>query len=73
VKDLGDDAVNYRRQVYVSLADGKLLDKKPTEKDKTPVRPFVGDLVKRGDDMKNYAPSLDPVRVAGKVLPTTSK
>jgi len=48
--------------------DGAFLDKKPTEKDRVPVRPFVGDLVKRGDDMKNYVPSLDPVRVPGKVL-----
>lgn len=68
VKDLGAEVVNYRRPVWVSLADGTFLDKKPTEKDKVPVRPFVGDLVKRGDDMKNYAPSLDPVRVAGKVV-----
>ena len=73
VKDLGADVVNYRRPVYVSLTDGAFLDKKPTEKDKIPVRPFVGDLAKKGDDMKNYRPSLDPVRVAGKVLPATSK
>ncbi len=73
VKDLGADVVNYRRTVYVSLADGTFIEKKPTEKDKIPVRPFVGDLVKRGDDMKNYLPSLDPVRVAGKVPPATPK
>lgn len=67
VKDEGADVVSYRRPVWVSLADGTFLDKKPTEKDKIPVRPFVGDLIKRGDEMKSYAPSLDPVRVPGKV------
>lgn len=68
VKDLGADVVNYRRTVWVSLTDGAFLDKKPTDKDKIPVRPFAGDLIKRGDEMKNYVPSLDPVRVAGKVV-----
>lgn len=69
VKDLGPEVVNYRRPVYVSLADGAFLDEKPTEKERTPVRPFVGDLVKRGDAMKNYVPSLDPVRVPGTSSP----
>jgi len=73
VKDEGADVVNYRRPVYVSLTDGHFLDKKPTEKDKIPVRPFVGALSKRGEDMKNYVPSLDPVRVAGKVVPAILK
>jgi hypothetical protein len=68
VKVLGPDVVNYRRPVWVSLTDGAFLDKKPTEKDRTPVQPFVGDLIKRGDAMKNYVPSLDPVRVTGKVV-----
>lgn len=67
VKDLGAEVVNYRRTVWVSLADGTFLDRKPTEKDKVPVRPFVGDTVKRGDEMKRYVPSLDPVRVPGKI------
>ncbi|MCE9568151.1 MAG: hypothetical protein K8U57_39615 [Planctomycetes bacterium] len=71
VKDEGADVVNYRRVVQISLTDGTFLDKKPTDKDKIPVRPFVGELVKRGDDMKNYVPSLDPVRVAGKVGPAS--
>ncbi len=73
VKDEGAEVVNYRRPVWVSLTDGAFLDKKPTEKDKVPVRPFVGDLVKRGDDMKNYVPSLDPVRTAGKVVAPEQK
>jgi hypothetical protein len=67
LKDEGPDVLNYRRTVRVSLTDGTFLDKPPTEKDKTPVRPFVGDLVKRGDAMKNYVPSADPVRVAGRI------
>jgi len=68
VKDLGADVVNYRRPAYVSLTDGTFLDKKPSEKDRVPMRPFVGDLVKRGGDMKNYVPSLDPVRMPGKIV-----
>jgi hypothetical protein len=67
VKDEGPAVVNYRRTVWVSLTDGTFLDRKPTDPNRVPVRPFVGGLVKRGDDMKNYTPSLDPVRVAGKV------
>jgi hypothetical protein len=73
VKDEGPEVVNYRRTVWVSLTDGKFLDKKPTEKDKIPVRPFVGDLVKKGDAQKNYIPSLDPVRVEGKYTPGSDK
>lgn len=69
VKDEGADVVNYRRPVWVSLTDGAFLDKKPTEANKVPVRPFIGGLVKRGDEMKNYVPSLDPVRVAGRTGP----
>lgn len=72
VHRLGDEppeVANYRRTVYVSLTDGSFLDQKPTEKDKAPVRPFVGDLVKKGStEQKNYVPSLDPVRAAGKVV-----
>lgn len=68
VKALGADVVNYRRPVWVSLTDGAFIDKKPTDKEKVPVQPFVGELVKRGDAMKNYVPSLDPVRVAGKTV-----
>ena len=66
VKDEGSEVVNYRRTVWVSLTDGTFLDKKPTEKEKIPVRPFVGELVKRGDAQKYYVPSLDPVRSEGK-------
>jgi len=68
VKDEGPEVVSYRRPVWVSLSDGAFLAKKPTEKDKIPVRPFVGDLTKRGDEMKNYVPSIDPVRVPGKFV-----
>ncbi|HEX8911320.1 MAG TPA: hypothetical protein VF796_03095 [Humisphaera sp.] len=60
-------AANYGRRVWVSLVDGALLDpdRKPADPAKLPGRPFVGDLVKRGDAMLRYVPSLDPVRVAG--------
>ncbi len=72
VKDEGPDVANYRRTVWVSLTDGTFLDaaKQPADKNKIPVRPFVGELVKRGDAQKNYLPSLDPVRVEGKFAAT---
>jgi hypothetical protein len=73
VKDLGPEVVNYRRPVNVSLADGRFLDREPTEKEKVPVRPFVGGLVKRGEEQRSYVPSLDPVRVPGKVAPAAGK
>lgn len=69
VKGLGPDVVSYRRPVWVLLADGTLLDRKPTDPAKAPVRPFAGGPVKRGDAMKAYVPSLDPVRVPGGVAP----
>jgi hypothetical protein len=55
----------------VSLTDGTFLDKKPTETAKIPVRPFIGGLVKRGEAMKSYVPSLDPVGIPGKVAEPT--
>lgn len=68
VKDEGQAVANYRRVVRVSLTDGTFIDAPTTEtdKNKVPVRPFVGELVKRGDAQKNYIPSLDPVRTPGK-------
>jgi hypothetical protein len=68
VKDEGPEVVNYRRTVWVSLTDGRFLNQKPTDPKKAPVRPFVGELVKRGEAMRNYVPSIDPVRVVGKVV-----
>jgi hypothetical protein len=75
VKDLGPEVVNYRRKVLVSLADGTFLDpdKKIEDRNKIPARPFKGDLVKRGDEMRNYLPSLDPVRIEGKIVPPKEK
>lgn len=75
VKDEGPDVVHYRRTVWVSLTDGRFLDptRKPADDRKIPVRPFVGDLVKRGEAMKNYVPSIDPVRIAGKVIDPATK
>lgn len=70
VKDLGPEFVNYQRTVRVSLADGKLLDASApiTDPRKQPGRPFVGDLVRRGEAMQLYRPSLDPVRVPGQTV-----
>ncbi len=67
---------NDRRVVRVSLIDGTFLDPdaKVTDRNKVPARPFVGDLVKRGsEEQKRYVPSLDPVRMPGKVSRTTDK
>lgn len=70
VKDEEESVVNYRRVVRVSLIDGTFLDTaaKVSDTNKIPVRPFVGELVKRGEAQKNYVPSLDPVRTPGKVV-----
>lgn len=75
VQSEGPDAVNYRRVVWVSLTDGTFLDpaKKPEDPQKLPVVPFKGPQLKRGDDMKNYLPSLDPVRSAGKLASPSNK
>jgi hypothetical protein len=69
LKDQPKEVQDYRRTVRISLTDGTFLDPgaKSAGPNKVPARPFVGELVKRGDAMKNYVPSLDPVRVAGKV------
>lgn len=69
VKNIDANLVNYRRVVRVSLRDGLFLDpaKSQTDSQQTPVTPFQGPLVKRGDEMKLFVPSLDPVRVAGKI------
>ncbi|MDX1946395.1 MAG: SMP-30/gluconolactonase/LRE family protein [Pirellulaceae bacterium] len=55
------------RLVRVNLLDGQLLD--PTAElppEKTPGRPFIGELSKRGEGgQASYLASLDPVRIAG--------
>ncbi len=49
-------------------------DAKVTDRNKVPARPFVGDLVTLGsEEQKRYVPSLDPVRMPGKVSRTTDK
>ena len=54
--------MSYRRLVWVSPADGTRREKKPTDPAKVPVRASDGGPVRRGDAMKAYVPSLDPVR-----------
>jgi hypothetical protein len=51
------------------LTTGKTLppDQPLTNDSKIPVRPFVGKLAPRGE-LRNYVPSLDPVRVEGKFV-----
>lgn len=56
------------RLVRVDLVTGKFLDptEKPADPNKMPVRPFKGELSKRGEGgMHDYIPSADPVRVEG--------
>lgn len=57
------------RPVRIDLVTGKFLDPKltSTNPNKEPVRPFVGPHLSGGrGNMRDYVPSLDPVRVAGK-------
>jgi hypothetical protein len=37
------------------------------------VKAYQGDFTKRGDGMRNYVPSLDPVRLPGKYKETAEK
>ncbi len=60
------------RTVRVDLVTGKLLDPaaKPADPQKVPGRPFVGDVIAGGrGNQKDYVPSPDPVRVAGRFGP----
>jgi hypothetical protein len=61
-----EDLVNHRRTVFVRLTDGEFLKEKPTEKDKIPVTPYQGKNITRSE-APLYVPSLDPVRVEGKL------
>lgn len=72
LKDQPKAVQDHRRKVRISLVDGSFLD--PTaamaDANKVPVQPFKGPLVKRGDDTRLFVPSLDPIRVAGKIDPS---
>ena len=70
VKEAGAEAVAYRRVVRLRLSDGSPLGPKEVlTREQTPVRPFIGELTRRASDgQRFYRPSLDPVRVGGKVL-----
>jgi len=69
LKDLGADVLEHRRVVRFDLTTGKMLPTVPTaaDKNKIPVRPFVGKLAPRGE-LQGYVPSLDPVRIEGKFV-----
>lgn len=75
VKDEGPEVLNYRRVVRVSLTQGTFFSADTLlSAQKLPGRPFVGELVKRGSEgQKNYLPSLDPVRSAGKINPMSQQ
>ena len=56
------------RVVRIDLTTGQFLSdniKTAVDPNKIPVRAFQGEFAKRGESMRDYVPSLDPVRVAG--------
>lgn len=62
----GQKLANVGRTLRIDLTSGAFLpDGATLPEAKTPVRPWVGPMSRRGDEMKAYVPSLDPVRVAG--------
>jgi hypothetical protein len=68
------ELLDYKRVIRVRLTDGAFLDavEKLTDPNKIPGKPFVGEAVSRGDS-HGYVPSLDPVRVEGRVDPEKLK
>jgi hypothetical protein len=55
-----------RRVVRIDLRTGdRIAAHAKLGVEQTPVRPFLGPMIRRGEEMKNYLPSLDPVRVQG--------
>ena len=67
LKDARPEVLRHRRVVQFDLVAGKLLPAHPgiTDRNKIPIRPFVGRLTRRGE-LRRYVPSLDPVRVEGR-------
>jgi hypothetical protein len=67
-KSQGKSLAMTRRVVRVDLTTGSFLPEevKLTDPNKTPVKAYVGEFSKRGEAMKSYEPSLDPVRKPGK-------
>ena len=69
------EAAKYKRVVRVRLTDGVVLEaaKKLNEPNRVPVRCFVPleGFTRAGQEQ--FVPSLDPVRVAGKLDPTKNK
>lgn len=65
------------RAVRVDLTTGKLLDldENVADPNKVPVRPLRGEPITKGGrgGMKDYVPSLDPIRVEGKFLEAEPK
>lgn len=56
-----------RRVVRIDMTTGNFLsDDGKADPNKVAVRAYLGEFTKRGDGMKAYLPSLDPVRVPGK-------
>lgn len=66
-KSVGKELALTSRTVRVDLTTGAFLaeDGKASAPNKTPVKGYAGDFGKRGDSMKFFVPSLDPVRIAG--------
>ncbi len=57
------------RMVRVQLTDGRIVtEEQPSDSNKVPVRPFVGELAGKESPQRSYEPSLDPVRLPGQYL-----
>ena len=74
IKSEPKEVQDYRRTVRISLIDGAFLDSaaKIADANKIPVQPFKDALVAR-DETREYIPSLDPVRVAGRLVTVPKK
>lgn len=66
-KSQGKSIAGGSRNVRIDLTTGAFLpsDAKLSDPNKVPGKAYVGDFSKRGEGMRSYVPSLDPVRVAG--------
>lgn len=74
-KSQGKNLANSPRMLRIDLTTGSFLADaiKLTDVNKIPVKAYQGAFSKRGDDMKGYVPSLDPVRVAGNLVANPKK
>lgn len=69
-----NELIDYKRVIRIRLTDGTFLpaDEKITDPNKVPGRPYFGEAIGRSATGL-YVPSLDPVRVAGRIDPDKTK